>query len=73
MKYYCAKCNKHADGETHVEGGISFTFCKYCSEKIEDRTGGVVSDFIGPEKKESHVAKNMREARERRAKGIKIW
>jgi hypothetical protein len=71
----CAKCEEDADGSTFVEGGYTFTFCKTCSDILDelDRTGNVIHDFLGSKKKGSWVARNIREARERRARGELYW
>jgi hypothetical protein len=70
----CAKCNDEADGSMETEGGEVYLFCKACSDLLEKvAPGNTISNFLGREKKEKWVEKNMREARERRKNGIKLW
>lgn len=73
-KKWCAKCGDSYFA-TIVEGEDTFHFCKECMDIINklDRTNNVVHDFLDKDKKESQVTKNMREAQERRAKGVSLW
>jgi len=75
IKQLCAKCKDGCEGgDIIVEGGNAFKFCKACSDLIKSSpTGNTIHNFLGPKKVESTVAKNMREAKERRDKGYKIW
>lgn len=67
---WCAKCGEDSTTSIFVEGGETYHFCRICTNIIDelDRTGNVIHDFLGRDKKESWVEKNIREARERRAK-----
>jgi len=70
----CAKCNDVSTGGTiQVEGGTAFSFCKACSHILEHAPTNSLHDFITRDKVESLVAKNMRVARERRARGEFLW
>ncbi len=76
MSYnWCVKCGEDSGCSIVIEGGESFPFCKLCMKQLDelDHTGNIIHDFIGQDKKESQIAKNMREARERRAKGVLLW
>lgn len=75
MKKKCAKCKDDlAGGGVFVESGESFSFCKTCSDLLEKApTGNTIHDFLGHKKYESWVARNIREARERREKGESPW
>ena len=70
----CAKCideSKH--GSFFTQGGETYWFCLPCSNVLNEMPTGSIEVFLGPNKKESWVAKNMREARERRARGESLW
>jgi hypothetical protein len=69
--YACAKCRLPGD-KMIVEGGVGYIFCKSCGETLEKLPTSTIQGFIGT-KKETWVAKNMREARERRAAGKGLW
>lgn len=73
MLHECVKCGfSSANHSIIVEGGIGYLFCKACANVLESLPTGTIENFVGP-KKESWVAKNMREARERRANGESLW
>ena len=64
----CAKCRSDVFGGSYfTENGKAFLFCKECSDLLgKAPNGGTVEAFLGPEKVESWVEKNIREAREKR-------
>ena len=69
----CARCNESiAEGGFITSGGICYSLCKLCFDIVESSPTGTLESFMGA-KKERWVAKNMREARERRAKGHFLW
>jgi len=70
----CAKCKDECKaGSFFTEGGQTYWFCLPCSNVLNQMPTGNVEAFLGPKKKESWVAKNMREAKERRARGESLW
>lgn len=68
----CMKCKEEDSVHSFiVKGGTAYNLCKDCSEKFDNimQTGAdIVNNFI-----ETKVDKNMREARERRARGERLW
>lgn len=69
----CDKCGRYAKHPfTVVIGGAFYLLCETCETLYDIMPTGAEQDFI-PNKKEFWVARNMREARERRAKGISLW
>ena len=69
----CAKCEGLSELSTHMtSGGVCYILCESCFEQVKDCPTGSLETFMAP-KKESWVAKNMREARERRALGKFLW
>lgn len=75
MSDKCKKCKKDAkNGATFVEGGIAYKFCQECSHKIEESGKSMpIHHFMNPDKKETKVMKNIREAKEARARGESLW
>ena len=74
MKYKCKKCKCDAEGGCIItEAGDINRFCINCTEKLERLpTGNTVHHFLS-EKEENWVAKNIREAKEKRDKGQSPW
>ncbi len=69
----CSKCNLSTEGgSTLVEGGQEYYFCPTCTKILDSQPNQTMFSFLGP-KKESWVARNIREARERRARGQLLW
>ena len=76
-------------GGVFIESGESFSFCRTCSDLLAKApTGNTIRDFLGHRKYERCVTKNMkqakeiretrverdmRKARERRARGESPW
>lgn len=74
MKDKCSKCNDDKIFSTQTEAGDFFHFCQACTHALDQMNqGNKINLFLGEEKKESWVDKNMREARERRKKGVMLW
>lgn len=73
MIYECAKCKDKIDGNIiAVQGSISYLVCSPCSEKFESLPTNLTVNFFNPNK-ETWVAKNMREAKERRVRGELLY
>lgn len=69
----CAKCSDSIEGvNMYVEGGNGYFFCKTCSTILDSNPKENVASFLGP-RLETWVAKNIREARDRRARGEGFW
>ncbi len=74
MKNKCAKCKGDlAGGSIITEGGKSFLFCKTCVDFLQEHPSGHKIHHFLPAEKETWVAKNVREAKERREKGETPW
>jgi hypothetical protein len=70
----CSKCNSLTINGIYVEGGNSYTFCDICMKILDSIPGtNKIINYLGTQKVESQVDKNMRLARKRRAKGKFIW
>lgn len=73
MKSKCAKCLVCTEKLAAVAGGgKSYLLCKACTDLIESSEGNWIERFHGI-KEESWVARNIREAKERRARGESLW
>lgn len=74
MKHQCTKCKDSViNGSLMSEGGICYVFCKRCHDLLQHAPTNNLAHFVGEEKRETQVDINMREARERRARGELIW
>jgi hypothetical protein len=70
----CAKCNDTANGSTIVDGGVSYSFCKTCSNILETFPNtNIMHIFLTPDQMQSQVDRNIFEARKRRVKGERVW
>jgi hypothetical protein len=60
MKKLCAKCKDPANGSIFVEGGVSYPFCKTCTEILDSFSipTNILHVFLKPEDKLSQVEKN---------------
>jgi len=69
----CHKCGKDEEYPTIlVRWGVTYFLCSICAERAAYLpTGTPVETFLST--KETLVDKNIREARERRAKGYTLW
>lgn len=72
----CAKCKSSCEGgSTYLEGGVDYPFCKECTDILETFPipTNILHSFLGSEKMQSQITKNIFAARKRRAKGEKVW
>lgn len=74
MTTICDICKKHVKSVSlYVESGKTHKLCLDCEFEIEKTPlGNRINNKIN-EKKESWVTKNIREAKERREKGERLW
>ncbi len=74
MKNKCAKCKtKDSTSSIYVEAGNAHVFCKQCSDILDDLPTNNVTHFVEQEKVENAILKNIKEAKERRARGESLW
>jgi hypothetical protein len=72
----CSKCKSSCEGgSTYIEGGETYSFCKECTDILETFPipKNILHTFLGTEKMQSLITKNIFEARKRRVKGEKVW
>ena len=71
----CCKCNSDSRGGSwRIEGGEHYRFCRGCSAILENKKGcSLLANFLNGSLEIGSVAKNMIEARKRRAKGDLLW
>ncbi len=74
MRPKCSKCKLSSkDGSIRTEGGKVYVFCSSCSYALDQVSFISIGTFLGSRREETWVAKNMREARERRSRGEFLW
>lgn len=69
--YECVKCSNEGKNAI-LHGGAFYNFCSECLDAWEIFPTSSIEEFIGPGK-ELKVTRNMRLARERRARGERVW
>lgn len=72
----CSKCKKDTEsGSTFVEGGISYRFCKDCSDILNTFSipTNIIPIFLQSHKEMGNINKNIFDAREKRLKGNSPW
>lgn len=70
MAVKCDKCLKRRNrASVSMQGGKTYSFCADCTEDLKNFTPTSIELFIH----ETWVSKNIRKAKERRAKGQSLW
>jgi hypothetical protein len=71
--YACHKCDINAKDHTLItEGGVGYLFCEKCCDLLQNEHKGLIKNFL-PQRAETRIDKNMRLAREARARGESLW
>jgi hypothetical protein len=69
----CPKCKKDADGDIFINPSKSLRFCKTCSAILNSFPHPAMAIQLFLKNDKTDEEKNMFEARERRAVGIRAW
>lgn len=72
----CDKCKDYiVNGSTYIEGGISYHFCKTCTNILETFPvpTNIMHIFLTPEDRLTQFQRNIFEARKRRVSGNSPW